>query len=44
MEVLPNEFRVIEPDSQRKCLGEPLMLLVDHVCRLQERYIILWRK
>jgi hypothetical protein len=44
MEILTDEFRVIKPYCQRKCLGDSLMFFIDHVCRLQESNIILGRK
>jgi hypothetical protein len=42
MEILADEFRVIESDSQRESLREPLTFLIYEVCRLQEGNVILW--
>lgn len=44
MEILTNEVWVIESDGQRKGLGESLMFLINHMCRLQESNIVLWWK
>jgi hypothetical protein len=44
MKILTDKFRVIKSDSQRESFREPLIFLVDVVCRLQERYVILWRE
>jgi hypothetical protein len=42
MEIFTNELRFIKSDSQRESFREPLIFLVDTVCRLQERYVVLW--
>jgi len=44
MEILADEFRIVESDSERKGLRESLMFFVNHMCCLQESNIILWWK